>query len=431
MTPRTLALAAAAALVSLLASGSARALDPARVGDFVHAPADEQKVNTPLPVYVEYPAGSLSRVIVKYAGTGVKTWSRLEMKHIGPGWGALIPCGSVTPGAMRYWILGFDENDEAAATSGDAKHPFVVPIREKLTSKPPHLPGRAAPQTCDQDAAAADAGVTAEAETPRSPRTATRTPRHEAEAEAEEAAPEAHGEPTFARWWIGVAGSVEFLSLPAGNDLCRLTSSGAPANASAYYCTIPNGSDFPLRTSAGPAQNSALVAGKAGQMAGGVVPGDLRAMIAVDYAVTSSLLVGGRLGYVLNSYPAGGAAVTDHRALGVKVHVEARGTYVFGDDPLTRPGFAPMVFAAVGVSEFDGHAASFITVNTTAGHPAVNEPVNVWLTNGPWFLAVGGGARYQFSQRAAFTAAARVNAVFGGVGALFTYGPEIGFQYGF
>jgi len=54
----------------------------------VHAPADEQKVNTPLPVYVESPAGSLSRVVVKYAGTGVKTWSRLEMKRIGAGWGA-------------------------------------------------------------------------------------------------------------------------------------------------------------------------------------------------------------------------------------------------------------------------------------------------------------------------------------------------------
>ena len=57
--------------------------------------------------------------------------------------------------------------------------------------------------------------------------------------------------------------------------------------------------------------------------------------------------------------------------------------------------------------------------------------MNVWLTNGPWFLAVGGGARYQFSPRAAFNGALRVNGAFGGQGALFTFGPEISFQYGF
>jgi|CZKU01.1.fsa_nt_gi hypothetical protein len=425
MTSRTLHLAGAWVLASVLMGGTASALAPGRDGDFVHTPATEQKAHTPLPIYLEYPGAPLGRVIVKYAGTGVKTWSRIEMKHLGAGWGVLIPCGSVTAGTMRYWIQGFDENGEAAASSGDPKHPFVVPIREELSnaSNAPHLPGRAAPQTCSEDTAPADEAVPA----PATPPAARSHAAHEAgELPAEEA-----GEPTFARWWVGVSGAVDFLSLPSGSNLCKLTEAGAPANPSGDYCTNPDGSDFPVRTAGGPAQNTALVSGKAGQLTGGLAPGDLRAMIAVDYAVTSSILIGGRLGYVVNSYPTSGAAVTDHHAFGAKVHVEARATYVFGDDPLGRRGFEPAVFAALGISEFDGHAASFVTLNTTTGHPAVNQPVNVWVTNGPWFVAVGGGARYQFSQRAAFTGALRVNAAFGGTGALLTYGPEIGFQYGF
>ena len=43
----------------------------------------------------------------------------------------------------------------------------------------------------------------------------------------------------------------------------------------------------------------------------------------------------------------------------------------------------------------------------------------------------GRGVRYQFSPRAAFDAALRLNVAFGGAGALFTFGPDIAFQYGF
>jgi hypothetical protein len=43
---------------------------------------------------------------------------------------------------------------------------------------------------------------------------------------------------------------------------------------------------------------------------------------------------------------------------------------------------------------------------------------------------LGGGARYQFSTRAAFTGALRLNVAIGN-GALVTYGPEIGLAYGF
>src|SRR5580692_8734677 len=111
----TLAAAAAAALTgSLLVTGPASARDrsakPAASGaqasaDFTHTPAAEQAVRTPIPVYLEYTGSErVSRVIVKYKGAQMDDWRRLDLKHLGSGWGGFIPCGDVTLGPMRYWV---------------------------------------------------------------------------------------------------------------------------------------------------------------------------------------------------------------------------------------------------------------------------------------------------------------------------------------
>jgi hypothetical protein len=381
--------------------------------DFVHTPATEQTTNTPLPVYVESPGTKFVRVVVKYKGAQMKEWETLELKRVGKGWGAVIPCGKVTAGTMRYWVEGLDQGGEASGTAGDPERPFTVPIRDEITSEAPHLPNRPAPQQCEENEEPSERADAGEKE----------------EKAARVAGLEGSGG-EYARWWIGVAGAVDLISLSGGNDLCGLTASAAPANTQGYYCTNPDGSDFPSRGKS--LQARSLIPGQAGNVAGGIQAGDLRVMIAVDYALSPEMLIGARVGYLYNSYT-GTAAVTDHRAFGSNVHVEARGTYVFGHEPLLRTGFAPTVFVALGVSEFDGHTPSFVTIQNGTAPNTVRtvQPVNVWLTNGPWFLAVGGGARYQFSPRAAFNGAVRVNGAFGGQGALFTFGPEISFQYGF
>jgi hypothetical protein len=395
--------------------GADEPTEPADAGDFTHTPATEQKANTPLPVYAEISSTEVARAFVKYRGAGMKDWARIEMRRMGKGWGALVPCSAVTVGTTRYWLQGFDSNGDPTATSGDPKHSFEVPIRAQIASEAPHLPGRSAPQSCDEGAAPEEPGRVAPDEEP------SETPGTESGAPA--------GPSAYARWWIGVAGAIDFLSLPGGDDVCALTQGGAPANASGYYCTNPSGSNFPSRSDV--SQNDSLLAGQAGHVDGGVRPGDLRALVAVDYALTPDVLIGARLGYVLNTYPSGGAAIVDHRAFGGKIHLEARGTYVFGDAPLSHEGFAPTVFASVGMAEFDGHVATVVSMSQKASNLSISQPVNVWLTNGPWFVATGGGARYAFSARAAFNATFRVNLAFGGAGALFTFGPEIALQYGF
>jgi hypothetical protein len=170
--------------------------------------------------------------------------------------------------------------------------------------------------------------------------------------------------------------------------------------------------------------NSNLVQGEAGHSDGGIGIGNVRVMLAADYAVLPNLLAGIRFGYVFNAYT-GKQAVTDGRAFSPPIHVEARATYLHGHLPLRNPGFAPMAFAGLGISEFDWHTTSIVSLKS------VQEPVNVWYTDGPFFLVVGAGVRYQFSARAAFTGALRLNLTIGGNGVLPTFGPELGVSYGF
>ena len=58
-------------------------------------------------------------------------------------------------------------------------------------------------------------------------------------------------------------------------------------------------------------------------------------------------------------------------------------------------------------------------------------PKTAWLTSGPGFVGAGGGVRYQFSQRIAFSAALKLDVAFGTNAFLPSFGPEVALQYGF
>jgi Tfp pilus assembly protein PilF len=381
-------------------------------GDFSHTPPTEQKIRTPLPIYVEPPEGtSLAHVVVKYRGAKMADWSKVELSKMGEGWGGTIPCGAATEGPLVYWVQGFDASGSPAASSGDPKHPFTVPIRDELSGDPPSLPDKPPPHTCAP-------GETGE----------------EGEGGGDEGgAVAARGR--YARLWVGVGVTFELMSMASADNACVLANPGEgpppgyPLNSSNLYCIDPtNGSDFPSRSNTSGNQllrQYVQQRGSAGQSKGGIQPGDIRLLLSVDYALTQNLLLGGRFGYVFNSYP-GAAASADGRAAGFKIHLEGRATYLLGSSPLDHVGFAPLGMAGLGLAEFDGHVSSFV------GAPGVpSTPVDIWDTDGPFFLFIGAGARYAFSPRIAATAAIRLNLAIGGNGTLATFGPEFAVQYGF
>jgi hypothetical protein len=369
-------------------------------GDLEHVAEQEQTVDTPLPIYAEFNTAGVAKVVVKYRVPGQTEFRRKNLPRFGGGWGGAIPCIDVHRGVIRYFLQAFDASGEPLGNSGDVKHLYNVPIRWAISSDPPHLPGRSAPEPCEGKAPEEEITTPGGAETPSGP---------------------AGG---FVRMWIGIAGSLDLVVLPSGNNVCALSPSTAVPVATSFYCTNPDGSDFPSRAS--PTQNAALSTTGGGNPTGGPVAGDFRILATFDYAITSHFMTGARVGYVADSYP-GAAASKDGHGLSTPMHLELRETYLFGDLPLSRSGFAPYAFAGAGYAKIDASQLGTENVNGVAGP----RPVLIWTMGGPFFIAAGGGARYAFSPRVAFMAGLKAALPFGSGGVLPTLAPEFELQYGF
>src|SRR5262249_51173154 len=147
-----------------------------------------------------------------------------------------------------------------------------------------------------------------------------------------------------------------------------------PLNDKNYYCVTQDGVDYPSRTVR--AENDSILLSKdrgSDKVSGGGAFGNVRLMLSADYAVTPNVLIGGRLGLVLNSYP-GNEAEVDSKRFAVPIHLELRVTYVVGTDALYK-GFAPYVFGAVGVGQFETKVPVQI-IEVKPGTPAAKKDVD-------------------------------------------------------
>ena len=398
--------------------GVAEVNEPQPTGDFTHTPVNEQAVNTPVPLYVEYSGSEhVASVVVKYKAPGGSEWKKVTLGQMGSGWGGSIPCAEVKLGKLLYYLQGFDASGSPNVLSGNPKKPFHTMIKPSITGAPPSLPGQSPPATCTgaQDESEVSSAATCIDDSQCNGGACENGHCTEPTAHAET-------ERGFARVWIGVSGSLDIVPLKSANDVCALTPSATPFNSAGYTCTNPNGSDFPTRSS--PTENNTLTPGTAGKLDGGPAIGDVRLLVSFDYAFSANLLVGVRAGMVVHT-GAGPSAFVGH-GMREPDHFEARGTYVFGSDALTHSGFAPLVFVDFGAAHFDAGRTVAVLQSNIPGQ----LQKNAWLVGGPLFGGGGVGVRYAFSQRFAFTSSLKVAQTIGG-GSLLSIGPEVGLAYGF
>ena len=396
----------------------ASAAPATKSGDFVHRPAAGQRTERPLPVYVELQNPDVTSVVVKYRNPTMRAYRRAVLRKMGGGWGGYVPCADVVPGILSYYVQGFDKTGELAASSGDPGNTFEVPIRADYAGAAPALPGDSPPTKCsDEDVEALNLDEGERCKEDRQCRSGTCTygrckavPAFEQEEPSSEAGPRQR-----ARLWIGVAGTLDLTMPKAANEVCALSGGTSP---SGYWCTTPEGADLTGRP--------ALVAGRQGTTSGDLTTGSVHIVLTLDYALTGNVLLGLRLGYVANAYP-GDAASAAGKTLAAHIHVEARGTWVFGDEPIARSGLAPYVFGSVGAAHFDAPVTVMVAAQGVAGERAVHA----WDVTGPAFAALGGGARYAFSPRVAFSAGLGAYAAFAPGAFGFDISPELNLNYGF
>ena len=425
-------------------------------GDFVHEPTEVQQIRTPIPVYVEYSGEEqLVKVIARYKGFGMTDWKTIELKKTGEkGWGALLPCADVQQGTTLYYIQGFNAANDPVAVGGDRNNAYKVKVTRDKVADPPHLPNQPAPTAC------ADTGDCP----PNFPGCKKVGPvvgpvepvgkdggefcEEDSECKSKECKSskctdfEGASDHKFRRVWVGMSVGFDYTLVPSADEVCRTNSPDPkgpaplqPVNSANYYCVNSNGSDYPVRpvsdaerkTEAG-SQNDRIVQNTSDKVSGGGAFGNVRILAAVDYALNMNLLLGARLGLVLNTYP-GQAAKDDGKSF-PPVHVELRGTYLFGKDAIMKK-VAPFVMFGGGISTFE--TAVKVSVVENAFPPATGKlakDVDAWQLAGPAFVTFGGGARIGLSERAAFMLGARVNLAFGNAFAP-SAGPDVGIVFGF
>ncbi len=118
-----------------------------------HQPIPQQLRKTPVPVYLEMPAGlRAGQVHMFFKGNTMATFAQIEMTRMGAGWGQLIPCYHVTEPNIQYYIVAFGEDGAPLGFAGTADAPFSVPVVAERTMPPPALPGSIPPESCAPDA---------------------------------------------------------------------------------------------------------------------------------------------------------------------------------------------------------------------------------------------------------------------------------------
>lgn len=178
----------------------------------------------------------------------------------------------------------------------------------------------------------------------------------------------------YLRNWVSVAFQADALLMPSANNAC--------AGGTGYTCFGNDGSyygDTPL-------------SGADDQVSGGIALATSRILLGYDRAIRENVTIGARLGYALGGGPQRPAANAF-----MPVHVEARGAYWFGDNPLARSGLRFYVLAAGGAAQLDASVPVDVYANVGAYQSGQSQDYRAWKKTGLGFGALGAGAVYAFT----------------------------------
>ena len=415
-------------------------------GDIPHTPPAEQAVNTPVPVYVEIPEEvGAEKVTLKYKPFGAKQWKTAEMKPIGDGWGAEIPCEDVTTtGDIKYYIIAKDAAGDPAATAGSLKDPYKVPIKNDIEGDPPSLPGKKAPDACaakedcppglpgcpNAGGKRGDKGWGASCEQTQECSAGLVCLNGSCE-EGKDDGSDGGGKPggKGKKNLVGLFGQVDLMLISGAENVCS-------GDDPAYACFYP--SDTPDVGGTQFYGNPATKAGTNG-ISGGFGIGGARVMLAFDRTLLESVGLGAglRVGYAFGGSPSSDTAPPGGTSYPpplqaksfLPVHAEARAIY----SPLggfEEKKIRPFVFAGGGIAQVNASVPVTLCDKATykgddipfasrkSGCPA-DEPSNTgsvpreleaYQITGLGFVGVGAGATYGLTS--SFGVAAELKVMF-------------------
>jgi tetratricopeptide (TPR) repeat protein len=125
-------------------------------GGLKHTPVKEQRLRTPVPLYVEVdPAlrAKVSRVSVSFLSPGASEWESLLLKKVGEGgFGINLPCEDVElEGTLKYHITVTAEGGAILAAVGSRTEPLATDHQEIDRGRAAAFPGLRSPRHVPRD----------------------------------------------------------------------------------------------------------------------------------------------------------------------------------------------------------------------------------------------------------------------------------------
>ncbi|WP_438000148.1 hypothetical protein WMF26_09995 [Sorangium sp. So ce185] len=386
------------------------------------APPPEQRIRTPVPIYVEVPAEllpSVKQVTLWYQAPGEREYRPLVMKKLrGQGFGINVPCAATSAeGTLRYHVAAVDEDGAILASAGARDAPLTTEIEARITSAPPRWPGHAPPAMC----------AAPERERPRQcidDRQCSRGLACVRGACVER--PPAEVAPSVSRNWVGLTFSPD-VALLSGREVCSLASQ----ERRNFVCLRGDGTRY----------DGAPTPDVANDVNLGFALATSRVALAYDRLVLDNLTVGGRVGFAAGGTTGGGASF-------LPLHLEARAQYFLMARPFEQLGARPFVLAAAGVAQVDAEVDVEVLEDAAAcgadpdditspctrpGRSGRVEERQQTLAAtrqaGQGFASLGAGVAYAPLEAVSLNLALRASLTFPAVTAVLS--PEVGLSLGF
>jgi len=390
-----------------------------------HTVPTEQRLNTPLPLYVELVPELLEdakKATVTYLAPGAADWKTLILKRVGEqGFGLNIPCSDLkAEGDFKYHLTVTDADGAIITGLGSRTQPLITKMKAKIEGNPPSWPGFAPPELCVDiesgprqcldDNQCNDGFVCTNGEC-----------KQKSTAKEEPTGPK--------RNYVSLIFSPD-ISIFAGENVCSFTGQ----QEQHYVCAREDGSRYVGVPTADIANN----------VNGGLAPGTMRIIAGYDRLILDNIMAGVRVGFAFRTASAEAANF-------LPVHAEARGAFYLGKKPFERLGPRPFVFLSGGLAQIDsgvtvevledgaacGAAApanpeSPCTLVTDGNRPTP-EPRVQKLTAikqaGQGFIGLGGGLQYAINDMLALNAGLRLSVTLPVT--TFVLSPEVGATIGF
>jgi hypothetical protein len=416
-----------------------------------HTPPAEQALNTPIPLYLvpsdEVP---LSKVTLRYKPFGGRQYKSLEMKAMGKGFGAEIPCEDVTTtGDIKYFFALMDEHGEAAGTLGSTREPFTVTIKREIESEPLSLPGQKPPEQCKEKADCppglpgcpavgqkrGDKGWGSSCEQTLECQAGLVCLNGSCEQGKDDGTGGNDGDKEKSKTrhhLIGLIGQLDALVIASKEGVC------SPGGAGNYVCFRQGtGKQFDGPIAEVPGTNG---------IEGGFNLAGGRVLASYSYLFSKKIPISAGLqaGYAFSSYPSpeNTKQIQDNRRVQpakafLAAHAEVRGTYHFLGSTLDARKFRPYAFVGFGIAGQVNGSVRVRVCDLTAGAmgdqcddgPGVRTIVDAYQITGLNFVDFGGGTTFGITPSFGVSAELKVMLMLPTFGLVFapTIGPVLAF----